>query len=69
MITRSGTSKFHVGVYELFRNAVLNANTFGNKLQTPVQKRPANNYNQFGVVISGPVWIPKIYNGKEKTFF
>ncbi|WP_052200919.1 TonB-dependent receptor [Terriglobus sp. TAA 43] len=69
MLTRSGTSRFHASVYELFRNAVLNANTFGNKLQTPVQKRPANNYNQFGVVINGPVWIPKIYDGKNKTFF
>jgi hypothetical protein len=69
MLTRSGTSRFHASVYELFRNAVLNANTFGNKLQTPVQKRPSNNYNQFGVVLSGPVWIPKIYDGREKTFF
>ncbi len=69
MLTRSGNSSFHVGVYELFRNAVLNANTFANKLQTPVLKRPANNYNQFGVVLSGPVIVPKIYNGKERTFF
>ena len=69
MLTRSGTSQYHAGVYELFRNAVLNANTFANKLQTPVQKRPANNYNQFGVVLSGPVWVPKLYTRKDKTFF
>jgi hypothetical protein len=69
MLTRSGSNRFHVGVYELFRNAVLNANTFGNKLQTPVAKRPANNYNQFGVVLSGPVYVPKIYNGRNKTFY
>lgn len=69
MLTRSGNRTFHVGVYELFRNAVLNANTFANKLQTPVLKRPANNYNQFGVVVSGPVILPKIYNGRERTFF
>ncbi|MBN9614086.1 MAG: hypothetical protein BGO25_00215 [Acidobacteriales bacterium 59-55] len=69
MLTRSGTSSFHGGVYELFRNAVLNANTFANKLQTPVVKRPSNNYNQFGVVLSGPVVLPKIYNGRERTFF
>lgn len=69
MLTRSGNRSFHVGVYELFRNAVLNANTFANKLQTPVLKRPANNYNQFGVVLSGPVILPKIYNGRERTFF
>ena len=69
MLTRSGTRKYHVGVYELFRNAVLNANTFANKLQTPVVKRPANNYNQLGVVLSGPVWIPKIYDSTDRTFF
>jgi hypothetical protein len=69
MLTRNGTSVFHGGVYELFRNAVLNANSFADKLQTPVVKRPANNYNQFGVVLSGPVILPKIYNGKEHTFF
>src|SRR6202040_908291 len=40
MITRSGADVFHGGVYELFRNAQLNANTLGNKLQTPVVKRP-----------------------------
>lgn len=69
MLTRSGSSKYHGGVYDLFRNAVLNANNFANKLQTPVVKRPANNYNQFGVVLSGPVWIPKIYDSRDRTFF
>lgn len=69
MLTRSGTNDFHAGVYELFRNAVLNANLFVNKLQTPVVKRPPNNYNQFGVVLSGPVWIPRLYDGRQRTFF
>ena len=69
LITRSGTSRFHGGVYELFRNAVLNANTFADKLQTPVVKRPANNYNQFGVVISGPLYIPKLMPDRGHTFF
>jgi hypothetical protein len=69
MLTRSGASRFHASVYELFRNAVLNANTLANKLQTPVVKRAANNYNQFGVVLSGPVWIPKLYDHKDRTFF
>ncbi|GAA3766750.1 TonB-dependent receptor [Terriglobus aquaticus] len=69
LITRSGTSKFHGGIYELFRNAVLNANTLADKLQTPVVKRPANNYNQFGAILSGPIYIPRLYDGKERTFF
>lgn len=69
LVTRTGTSHFHGGVYELFRNAVLNANTFADKLQSPVVKRPANNYNQFGAVLSGPIFIPKVYDGKNRTFF
>ncbi len=69
LLTRSGTDMFHGGIYELFRNAALNANTFANKLQTPVVKRPPNNYNQFGAVLGGPVWIPHVYDGRHKTFF
>lgn len=69
LITRSGSSNFHGGIYELFRNSVLNANTFADKLQTPVVKRPANNYNQFGVVLSGPLYIPRLLPNKERTFF
>ncbi len=69
LITRGGTSSFHGGVYELFRNAVLNANSFADKLQTPVVKRPANNYNQFGAVLGGPLYIPRLSVGKQHTFF
>jgi hypothetical protein len=30
---------------------------------------PALRYNDFGYTVGGPVWIPKVYNGKNKTFF
>lgn len=69
LVSRTGTNAPHVGVYELFRNAALNANTFADKLQTPVVRRPGNNYNQFGVVLSGPVVLPKVYDGRDRTFF
>lgn len=69
LITRTGNNTFHGGVYELFRNAVLNANTLANKLQTPVVGRAKNNYNQFGAVFSGPIWLPHVYNGRDRTFF
>ncbi len=69
ILTRSGTDVFHGGIYELFRNTVLNANTLANKLQTPVVKRSAYKYNQFGAVLGGPVWIPRVYNGRNRTFF
>lgn len=69
MLTRSGTDQLHGGVYELFRNAVLNANLFSNKLQTPIVKRPANNYNQFGAILSGPLYIPHLLTARSTFFY
>ncbi len=68
VITRSGESKFHGGVYEFFRNDVLQANNFfSNANGIP---RPPLRYNDFGGTIGGPVYIPGHYNSdKNKTFF
>jgi hypothetical protein len=70
VITRSGTSKFHGGVYEFFRNDVLDANDWGNKQQSPVAPRTPFRYNDFGWTFGGPVFIPHVYNAaRNKTFF
>ena len=69
VLTRSGTSSFHGGAYEFFRNDVLNANAFFNKRANPVVPRPKLRYNDFGGTFGGPVWIPKLYQQKDKTFF
>lgn len=70
VITKSGTSSFHGDAYEFFRNDVLNANTYFNKLANPIIKRPALRYNDFGYTIGGPVYIPNVYNtDKNRTFF
>jgi len=67
VITRSGTNGFHGVLYEFFRNNVLNANDFfanrGGLGLAPFR------YNQFGGTLGGPVWIPKVYDGRNKTFF
>jgi hypothetical protein len=68
-ITRSGTSNFHGGVYEFFRNDALNANSFFNKRATPVVPRSKLRYNDFGGTFGGPVYIPGIYKQRDKTFF
>ncbi|HLH34244.1 MAG TPA: carboxypeptidase-like regulatory domain-containing protein [Alloacidobacterium sp.] len=75
-ITKSGTNQFHGSGYEIFRNEVLDANTWFNNgyaAQNPakasVYRRPPDKKNEYGVTLGGPVWIPKIYNGKNKTFF
>lgn len=61
--TRSGTNQFHGAAYDFLRNTKLNARPFFN----PV--RGQNNQNQFGANIGGPITIPKVYSGKDRTFF
>jgi hypothetical protein len=64
---RSGTNSFHGTAHEFLRNSVLDANGFNaNRALRPRQKLQRN---QFGGTFGGPVWIPKIYNGANKTFF
>lgn len=65
--TKAGTNSFHGGVYEFFRNEDLDSNTFfnnWNKLQRPLDRK-----NDYGLTLGGPVWIPKLYNGKDRTHF
>lgn len=69
VITRSGTSSLHGGVYEFFRNDALNARPFSSKYPVLTSHIPYLRYHDFGGVIGGPVWIPKLYEQKDKTFF
>jgi hypothetical protein len=67
MSLRSGTARYHGSLFELNQNNHLNANTFQANLSgAPV---PQVHYNEFGGTFGGPVWIPKVYHGKQKTFF
>jgi hypothetical protein len=75
VITKSGTNQLHGDAYEFFRNDKLAANTFFNNLGAlnpgpdGHARVPPLRYNNFGYTVGGPVYIPKIYNGKNKTFF
>ena len=65
--TRSGGNRYHGSVFEFHQNSEFNANGwFNNKNGI---KRVSNRRNHFGADFSGPVDIPKIYDGKNKTFF
>src|SRR5271170_5818145 len=64
---KSGTNRLHGDVWEYFRNTDLDANIFFKA--TPTSPVPAYHQNQFGATLGGPVYIPKIYNGKDRTFF
>jgi hypothetical protein len=65
--TKSGTNQLRGEAYEYLRNAALNANTFfNNEAALPVG---AFTQNQFGANAGGPLVIPGVYNGKDKTFW
>ena len=71
MVTKSGTNAFHGALLEFFRNQVLDARNFFT-LPTPANPtaaKPPLRQNQFGFELDGPVIIPKLYNGANKTFF
>jgi len=65
--TKTGTNVFHGALYEFFRNDALNANTYSNNLVG--LRRAVVRHNEFGGAIGGPVWIPKVYRGRDRTFF
>lgn len=67
MVTKSGTNEFHGVGYEFARNSAMNANSwFSNRAGKSI---PDFKRNVFGGTIGGPVLIPKLYNGHNKTFF
>ena len=67
LVTKSGTNQVHGSLFEFTRNTVLNANDyFANKAG---QSRASTVDNQYGGVIGGPIVIPKLYDGHDKSFF
>ena len=67
VVTKGGTNDVHFSAYEFYRNSTLTANNWFAKAAG--QPGPPLTFNQFGGVIGGPVVIPKLYNGRNKTFF
>jgi hypothetical protein len=66
-ITKGGTNSFHGSVYEFNQISKLDANLFfSNALRVA---RPVTNYNQYGITAGGPVFVPKVYNGKNRVFW
>ncbi len=62
-ISKSGTNQVHGGAYENLQNTAMNARNPFSPTVTRVQM------NNFGGYLGGPVAIPRLYNGKDKTFF
>ncbi|HZS53312.1 MAG TPA: TonB-dependent receptor [Bryobacteraceae bacterium] len=66
-IAKSGTNSLHGSAYEFVRNTDFDANDwFSNRAG---KARQIYKQNDFGFTAGGPVYIPKVYHGKNKTFF
>ena len=67
MTTKSGTNKFQGNLNWYNRNPIFQAGTY--TMSPTVRPKRNLRQNQFGAIFSGPVWIPKLYDGHDKTFF
>lgn len=67
IVTKSGTRDLHGSLYEYLRNDKLDANGYFSN-RTGLNKLPFRQ-NQYGVALGGPLEIPKLYHGREKTFW
>lgn len=65
--TRSGTNTLHGSMFEFLRNSKLDANSWSNNRNGV--KLGAFQRNQFGGTAGGPVYLPKLYDGRNRTFF
>ncbi|MGH9627292.1 MAG: carboxypeptidase regulatory-like domain-containing protein, partial [Bryobacteraceae bacterium] len=67
MVTKSGTNELHGSLFEFIRNDAFDANNFF--FNRSGQGKQKLRYHQFGGAIGGPVYIPKLYDGRNRTFF
>jgi len=63
VVTKSGTNQYHGDLWEFLRNQVMDSTGYFNKALPPLRQ------NQYGASVGGPLSIPKVYNGKNRTFF
>lgn len=68
IVSKSGSNEIHGAAFEFFRNNFLDAST-PTPLSNAAARRPELRQNQFGFVLGGPVYIPKLYDGRNKTFW
>lgn len=62
-VTKSGTNQLHGDAFEFIRNTDLNARNAFSSVRDPLKR------NQFGFTVGGPVVLPRLYDGRNRTFF
>jgi hypothetical protein len=67
LITRSGTNSLHGSAYDFNQTSAFDANSFFNDANRVA--RPPYHQNQYGITAGGPVYVPKVFNGKNKVFW
>jgi hypothetical protein len=67
--TRSGTDSLHGSLFEYLRNNVFDANSWINNNSNPPLPKGVERQNDFGGTLGGPLKIPRLYNGRDKTFY
>jgi len=68
-VTRSGTNDWHGTAFDYFRNDALDANDWFNDDTVPITPKTPERQNDFGGTLGGPVLIPNIYDGRNRSFF
>jgi outer membrane receptor protein involved in Fe transport len=66
VVTKSGTNQFHGSLFEFFQDEALDERGY---FENPANPKNPRRRNQFGFQTSGPVMLPKLYDGHNKTFF
>ncbi len=67
VVMKSGTNDFHGSLYEFNQVSALAATPFFTNKSG--QRKPVTRYNQWGETFGGPLWVPKILNGKNRVFW
>jgi hypothetical protein len=67
VVVESGDNQLRGGLYYYFRNEALNANDFFRNARG--ERRQQDRWNQYGGKLGGPIVVPKVYNGRDRSFF
>lgn len=63
MVLKTGANQLHGVLFEFLRNDLPDARNFFDAEKSKLRR------NQFGGTVSGPLWLPKLYQGRDRTFF